>query len=147
MFHNWANKELRVIISIALGPLIKLVSPHLLQISSHSFIATSLLRPVSMSTYHFPLRIASHPPNLYNALTSSSPLIEPPKTKQSASRPPLPQLYTACRSSPPPSVQSIDLRVSTLNLEFPPLSWESRQVDGMKKDERTYKQYTSVHYV
>ena len=62
------------------------------------------LAPVSTSTYGFPHHIAIHSSN---SITSSSPLIEPHNAKQSASLPPPTHVYTACRSSPPSSVQPI----------------------------------------
>ena len=69
------------------------------------------LTPVSTSTNLFPHHIAIHPPN-----SISFPLIGLHNAKQSAPHPRPPTCtYTASRSSPPSSVQSIYMHVSTLN--------------------------------
>ena len=77
------------------------------------------LSPVSTSTYLYPLHIAIHPPNSFNSIASSSPLIGPHNAKQSAFCPPPPHFYTACRSSPPSPVQSINLFLLSAPLFLP----------------------------
>ena len=53
------------------------------------------------------------------SITSSSPLMGPHNAKQSVSRPPPPQLYTACRPSPPSSISPSTRFYSQLHCSSP----------------------------
>ena len=105
MLLNWANKKRRMISKISFST----STPTLFPLCHHY-----KLTPVSTSTNLFPHHIAIHPPN-----SVSFPLIGLHNAKPSAPRPQPPTCtYTASRSSPPSSVQSICMFLLSTLLSF-----------------------------